>query len=370
MSVDLPQTEEYRDLFVKDVPLLDVRAPVEFEQGAFPRALNLPLIDDDERHRIGLRYNDAGQEAAVEFGHELIQGPVKMARVAAWTRFVEQNPTAVLYCFRGGMRSKISQHWLYEATGLAIPRVRGGYKALRRFLLDELDRSVREIKPLMLGGRTGVGKTQLLHRIPYTLDLEHLAWHRGSAFGRHPTDQPSQINFENSLSVALLKHRTQVSTPIVVEDESKNIGSRHLPNTLWELFSTAPCVILEADLDERVEITLQEYITAALGEYRDLHGRQEGFKRWSAGLLNSLDRIRKRLGGARHQELRKLLETALRHHAIADDPGPHRGWIAALLSEYYDPMYDYQLEKKRHRICFRGDAAAVLQFLSARQSEH
>ena len=367
MSVNLPQTKEFRRLFVNDVPLLDVRAPVEFEAGAFPLASNFPLVGDDERHLIGIRYTEQGQDAAVELGHELVTGPVKAARIAAWTLFAKQYPNAVLYCFRGGMRSKISQLWLHEESGVLLPRVTGGYKALRGFLLDELDQAAREIDPIMLGGRTGVGKTRLLQRVRHRLDLEHLAWHRGSAFGRHATTQPTQINFENNLSIALLKHRAKIARPIVVEDESKNIGSRHLPKRLWELFSASPCVMLEADLDERVEITLQEYVVEALGEYQELFGMQAGYERWSTNIRDSMDRIRKRLGGARHQELRKLLDTALHHQEATDDAGLHRGWIAALLTEYYDPMYDYQLEKKRHRICFKGNAAAVLSYLDAKQ---
>lgn len=368
MSADLPQIEEFQRLFVNDIPLLDVRAPVEYNAGAFPQASNLPLINDQERHLIGIHYQDEGQDAAVALGHELVNGPAKAARIAAWIEYAKEKPDAVLYCFRGGMRSRISQHWLYEESGILVPRVRGGYKALRGFLLDELDRAAGEIEPVLIGGRTGVGKTLLLRKIRYALDLENLAWHRGSAFGRHATAQPTQVDFENELSIELLKHRRKIARPIVIEDESKNIGSRHLPNRLWETLSAAPCVILEASLEQRVEITLQEYVRDALAEYQGLYGREEGCQRWSAHLLDSLNRIRKRLGAARHQDLRKLLETALKHQRTTDDIGLHRAWIAVLLSDYYDPMYDYQLTKKRHRICFVGDATAVVDYLKTIQA--
>jgi tRNA 2-selenouridine synthase len=78
--------------------------------------------------------------------------------VQNWQNFIEHNPQGVLYCFRGGMRSKISQQWIYEQTGTIYPRVKGGYKAMRRFLIDELEVSAQQLKPVMLGGRTGIGK--------------------------------------------------------------------------------------------------------------------------------------------------------------------------------------------------------------------
>ncbi|MFM1892023.1 MAG: tRNA 2-selenouridine synthase [Pseudomonadota bacterium] len=344
--MDLPQTADYRRLFLEDTPLLDVRAPVEFADGAFPAASNLPLVDDAERHAIGIAYKEAGQDSAVALGHRLVDGAVRAARIAAWQEYARRHPNAVLYCFRGGMRSLISQQWLAEA-GIRMPRVKGGYKALRRFLLEELVTAAREVRPIVVGGRTGVGKTRLLEQIPGALDLERLAWHRGSAFGRHATPQPTQIAFENALAIALLKHRAAGNPPLVTEDESKHIGARHLPPELYDTLKAAPLLVLEASLEERVENTLSAYIEDSLAEHRALFGRTEGFDHWSEQLLASLDRIRKRLGGARHQELRRLMESAIAQQRRTEDAGLHRGWIAALLAEYYDPMYDYQLAPRQ-----------------------
>ena len=49
-------TNDYRQLFLNDVPLMDVRAPIEFSQGAFPAASNIPLLDDQQREQIGIRF--------------------------------------------------------------------------------------------------------------------------------------------------------------------------------------------------------------------------------------------------------------------------------------------------------------------------
>ncbi len=361
--MELPQIEDFRRLFLEDIPLLDVRAPVEFAQGAFPHTENHPLIDNGEREEIGILYKELGQDAAVEHGHELVKGEKKAARVAEWKRFAEQHPEGVLYCFRGGMRSKISQQWLYEETGILYPRVKGGYKALRRFLIDELETSAREVNAIVLGGRTGVGKTLLLQHLSPMLDLEKLAWHRGSAFGPHATPQPRQISFENALSIELIKLRTNGNPAFVVEDEHRNVGSCFIPDAIRDRFRDSPLVILEATLEERIENTHKEYIGEALAEYVALYGDEQGFEKWAAYLLASLDKIKKRLGGVRHAELRKVLEAAIEVHRRSGETAQHCTWIGELLGGYYDPMYDYQIQQNKKQITFTGDKLAVITFL-------
>jgi len=363
LNPDLPEIDDLTALFLNDTPLLDVRAPVEFAEGAFPQSTNLPLISDEERHVIGKTYKDLGQDAAVELGLTLVSGESKAQRVAKWKAFAEGHPEGVLYCFRGGMRSKVSQQWLYEMTGLAYPRVRGGYKALRRFLITQLEDNSAKIRPVVIGGRTGVGKTRLLQRLSPHLDLEGLAWHRGSAFGRHATPQPAQISFENALSVSVLKLFHNGNPYFATEDESRNIGARHMPMSFFEPLSRAPVVVLEATLEERVNVTLQEYVHDALKEYQDLLGDSAGFDAWSANLENSLFRIRKRLGGVNYQNILNALHHAINKHREIGDTDMHRTWIESLLTGYYDSMYAYQLEKKKERIVFTGQKEDVFAFL-------
>ena len=362
-SGELKQVDNLRSLFVGDVPLLDVRAPVEFAEGAFPTAENHPLIDDEQRQRIGIEYKEAGQEQAIALGGELVSGSVKTERIARWTEFLQRHPDAVLYCFRGGKRSEISQRWLLEETGICCPRVRGGYKAMRRFLLDQLEQNSRQCRPIVIGGRTGVGKTRLLERCAARIDLEALANHRGSAFGQHVQPQPAQVDFENALAIALLKLVDAGNPFFVVEDESRNIGSRHVPPAFFARIETAPLVLLEASEEERVDITLQEYVHDALAEFRVDYGKGDAFKRWSDYLIGSVDRIRRRLGGDRHAQVRTMLDAAIERHAVSGDTEGHRSWIAFLLREYYDGMYEYQLARKAERVIFRGERPAVLDFL-------
>lgn len=364
MTDALPEIDDFRRLFLEDIPLLDVRAPVEFLQGAFPCAENHPLINDAEREEIGILYKDLGQDAAIDRGHELVKGAIKSARIAAWQAFAKQHPQGVLYCFRGGMRSKISQQWLAEVSGRPYPRVKGGYKALRRFLIDQLDTLTGQIQPLVIGGRTGVGKTLFLKTLPHTVDLEGRAWHRGSAFGRHATPQPTQINFENSLAIDLLKHQASSNAALVFEDESRNVGSRSVPPVLYQRLEQAPLLLLETDIDTRIKYTRQEYVNEALAEYQSLYGEETGFARWTESLLDSMDRIRKRLGGERHQQLRVVLEDAIAEQRRSGDTNGHDAWIRSLLVDYYDPMYDYQINKKADRVVMRGDTEALRDWIT------
>lgn len=362
--MELPQVDDYQSLFLNDVPLLDVRAPVEFNQGAFPGAQNLPLINDEERHAIGIRYKQMGQDKAIELGHKLVQGDVKAARVNDWVNFIQQHPQGVLYCFRGGMRSKISQQWIYDQTGTIYPRVKGGYKALRRYLLNELEKSITQLQPFVISGRTGVGKTLFLKKISQAIDLEAIFKHRGSAFGKYAVPQPSQIDIENQLSIELLKFRSRQVHRIVLEDEAGNIGSRRLPEELIHTMRQAPLILLQAELEERINNVFDDYINQALAQYQEIHGIAEGFNAWSNNLLDALEKIQRRLGGQRYQETKKLMFDAMQQHQQHGEAQAHKHWIELLLVNYYDPMYDYQIEKKQPRMIYSGDATQVIDYLS------
>jgi tRNA 2-selenouridine synthase len=362
--MELPQIDDYQSVFIDDVPLLDVRAPVEFQQGAFPNASNAPLINNDERQAIGIRYKEMGQNKAIELGHQLVQGDVKDSRIDAWAEFTRQHPHGALYCFRGGMRSKISQQWIFDKTGVVYPRIKGGYKALRRYLIDELNVSADAIQPVILSGRTGVGKTILLNRIKQKVDLEAVFNHRGSAFGKHIIPQPTQIDIENTLSIELLKHRCNNTYKLVLEDEGTNIGSRRLPECIFQKMSQSPLILLEAGIEQRVDIVFEEYIINALAEYQNLLGPDKGFDSWANNLTKALEKIQRRLGGVRYQNLKSIMDDAITRHGKENQAAHHKTWIRELLVEYYDPMYDYQLGKKSHRVVFRGERDYVMDYLS------
>ena len=261
------------------------------------------------------------------------------------------------------MRSKISQQWIYETTGIAYPRVAGGYKALRRFLINELETSTNTLEAVVIGGRTGVGKTLLLQQIEHYIDLEGIYHHRGSSFGYRATPQPSQIDIENTLAIALLKHRGNNVNKLVLEDEAPNIGSRSIPASITDIMRSAPLVLIEAGIEERVAAVFDEYIDTALAEFQRVHGDALGFATWAQQLRGALDRIQRRLGDQRYHVLKDVMDDAIYQHQFHKDREHHKNWIRTLLLDYYDPMYDYQLEKKAERVTFQGERDAVLQYL-------
>ena len=361
-ALNRPDSADFATLLLSGAPLIDTRAPVEFAQGAFPGAVNLPLMTDAERAQVGTRYKQAGQQAAIALGHELVAGEVKAARVRAWREFAEAHPDGYLYCFRGGLRSRIAQQWLAEA-GVPYPRVIGGYKAMRRFLLENLAAQSRERWFLVLSGQTGCAKTDLLAEMPGAIDLEGLANHRGSAFGKRVGGQPSQIGFENALSVALLRNRqAHGAAPLLLEDESRLIGRIAVPEELRQRTLTAPVVVLEVPLEERVRHTHLNYILRNLRDWQDALGEAPGFDAFAEELQQSLANLSRRLGGLRHAQLATQLASALVAHRKGH-PERHMLWIRELLVDYYDPMYAYQLEQKAARVVFRGDRAAVREYL-------
>ncbi|WP_448216558.1 tRNA 2-selenouridine(34) synthase MnmH [Endozoicomonas sp. 2B-B] len=355
MTQQRPDTHDYLALFLNDVPLMDVRAPVEFNKGSFPLATSLPILDDYQREVIGTEYRQRGQDAAVALGYQLATDDVRDERVTHWQQFVQKHPEGYLFCFRGGQRSHITQSWLAE-SGSPYPLIKGGYKALRRFLIDELEKSVEDIPFMILSGKTGTGKTRLIYDIEDSIDLEDLANHRGSSFGRRYGGQPTQIDFENRLSIAMLKHRHfKPGRALLLEDESKLIGRCSLSRVFSNKMQKSSIILLEASIEERVEIGLQEYVSNNLAEYQTVYGKEEGFARFSEELTDSLCRIRRRLGGARYQELGELLSSALQQHEVHGVIDGYRPLIEQLLVGYYDPMYEYQLEQKQERILFRGN---------------
>jgi len=358
---------DYRDIFLNDRPMMDTRAPIEFSKGAFPGVINLPLMTDDERQRVGTCYKQQGQQAAIVLGHELVSGAIKAERIEQWARFAQAHPDGYLYCFRGGLRSQIVQQWLKTEAGIEYPRVGGGYKAMRSFLLDTVERATAECDFVLLGGMTGAGKTEVLGQLRNALDLEGHANHRGSSFGKRATAQPSNIDFENRLAVDLLKKRTAGIEQFVVEDESRMIGSCALPLPLHEGMQSFPMVWLEDSIEGRVERILNDYVVDLSAEFIAVFGEQ-GQALFAERLTQGLANIYKRLGGERFQRLQVILQEALAEQARTGVVDLHRLWIEGLLCEYYDPMYAFQREKKGARIEFSGEQGAVLAYLRERSA--
>ena len=341
---------------------IDVRAPLEFHKGSLPLSKNLPILDDEQRAAVGLCYKSEGPEAAMKMGYKFVQGALREERVSKWLGQLTLDPSALLYCSRGGLRSKLAAEWISD-KGCVIRRIEGGFKAVRNELLSFLAPDPCEL--VILGGSTGVGKTVVIENDPAAIDLEGHANHRGSAFGAFLESQPSQIDFENAVALQFYKETGTDSgkrkrTRVLLEDEGRMIGRINLPPSLQAAMSNAPLIIIEATLEARVSRIFKEYVQEHLDMIASTQAH-DPFQVLGERLGNSLFSIHKRLGGARYQTISEQLNSAIRAHKIGD-PSGHREWIKALLLDYYDPMYQYQLEKKEHRVVFRGSKEEIIEW--------
>jgi tRNA 2-selenouridine synthase len=328
-----------KKLLLDSTPLIDVRAPVEFLEGSIPHSINLPIMNDRERALVGTCYKEHGQAAAIKLGHELVQGQVKEERVKAWTDYLTANPTAQIFCFRGGLRSQTSCQWIREA-GIERQPIEGGYKRIRRFLLSQIEEA-----PLptlfRLGGCTGSGKTTVLKLMKNAIDLEKLASHRGSAFGDNGI-QPSQVRFENELALELMKS----DGFSVVEDESAVIGKLTIPKRFFQQMREAPLIVLKSNEETRIKNIFEEYVAPSNFDH----------------LNQSLERIARRLGGVRFKEVSDELKLAFEKPITVE---AHAGWISALLRYYYDPFYERDLKRQQGQIVFEGSANEILEFINS-----
>ncbi len=354
---------DYLSIILNNLPLLDVRAPVEYTKGCINNATNLPLMTDDEREQVGTCYKQHGQDKAIALGRELVTAQKQCERTESWIEFCNNNPQGYLYCFRGGLRSRITQQWIQE-SGVDYPFIEGGYKALRRFLIDELELSVDTLPMMLISGRTGCGKTRLLEQLPNTVDLEGLANHKGSSFGATINPQPSLIDFENRLSSELLKHRHQHKRTVFLEDEGRLIGSLTLPLSLKTKMSTLSHIELVTDIDQRIDYAIEDYVDSLLASYQSIMDEQQAQSTLEQRHRLSLTKIRKRLGAERYLIAQELLEKAISQQLSQNSTAGYRDFIQLLLTQYYDPMYDYQLSKKQRPCVFKGTSAQIIDYIN------
>ena len=331
--------------------LVDVRAPVEVARGAIPEAVHLPILTDEERHAVGLRYAEEGQDAAVAEG-ERLTAPDMPRRARAWREACDEAPSAFM-CWRGGMRSERAQGFAGHPDA---PRVDGGYKAVRAHLVESLEASVARRRPLVITGPTGSGKTELLAAAAHlpsllALDLEGAAEHRGSTFGSLGP-QPAQATFEHRLALPLLLGDEDT---LLLEDESRNVGRVHLPEPLYRVLRTAPLLVLEDTLQARLRRIHREYVVAP--------ALRNGEEAALEGLAADVARLRRRLGAERVEALTAVLRDAYDQNAW-HDPEAFRPFIEPLLTRYYDPLYRKATPDGERTVLARGDREELLAWLT------
>lgn len=287
--------------------LIDVRSEAEFERGHIPGAVNIPLLRNDERVQVGTIYKQQGRDAAVALGFKLL-GP---RFHILYEEFKAAGANPLFYCWRGGLRSHISATILAWG-GQPVSLISGGYKAYRNRVQTTLS---NPRKMLLLGGMTGVGKTEILHMLAEkgypVIDLEGLASHRGSALGGLGMPaQPSVEMFENLLHEAVTAF--PVSQTLILENESRKIGACVMPEGFWQ--NMLQSSVLEIDVPQ--------------------HQRMERLEKEYAGfdpeiLAEKTEKLRKRLGGLLCQQAKEAILS-----------GVKTTWVRILMG-YYDKSYRY-----------------------------
>lgn len=308
---------DFKALFSESNAIVDVRTPAEFHQGHIPGAVNMPLFTNEERHHVGICYKQKGKDEAVKLGLGMV-GP-KLKDFVQTVEKLAPNKKLSVYCWRGGMRSG-SVAWLLRTAGYEVTQLIGGYKAWRKVVLEQM---TKQRNWLMIGGFTGSGKTEILQALATqneaVIDLEGLAKHRGSAFGKTNEPQPPTEHFENLLAYELLKFLP--NDHIWIENESNNIGSVYLHEVFRKNVKTACFLVIDRSFENRLNFLIEGY-----GKY-DTEILKQGFQR-----------IAKRLDG---QKLKDAL-TDLDQGKIAE--------AAKTALEYYDKSYSYSLSRNPYTV--------------------
>lgn len=293
--------------------VIDVRSPAEYAEDHVPGAINLPVLDNDERARVGTIYVQDSPFKARKLGAVLV------FRNAA--NHIEQSLShheggwrPMVYCWRGGQRSG-SFAWMLQQIGWRTELVQGGYQTYRRLVKNYLYDQELPFKFIALDGFTGTAKTDLLNRCAalggQVLDLEGLANHRGSLLGGNAQPQPSQKAFETALAQRLVQ--MDPARPVLIEAESNKIGVRIIPPSLWNAMKQAP----------RVEITAP---VAARGTY---------LTRAYHDILSDADKLSEKLTCLRGHRSNAVIDHWL--ELIAEDD--KEALTLSLITDHYDPAY-------------------------------
>ncbi|MFB6356647.1 MAG: tRNA 2-selenouridine(34) synthase MnmH [bacterium] len=313
---------------LEDPLIIDVRTPSEFQEDHHRNAINLPVLNDEQREEVGTIHNLDTTFEARQIGARYISENLPGILERVEEKYYSDR-AIVVYCWRGGMRSE-SLGLVLDRIGYPTYRIEGGYRSLRKNIKNYLESGNWPHPVVTLYGYTGTGKTEILHNLANRgesiIDLEDLANHRGSAFGGVGLgEQPSQKWFEHRLYEQL----DQSSAPLFLEGESRQIGRCHVPDRLYEDLANSPRIWVEANLEYRINNIMDEY----------------EWPREKDQLIQNLEHISERFGSDKTSHLQDLLRKD-RVESV----------VETLLTDYYDPAYDHSCpDRSEFDLIINGD---------------
>jgi tRNA 2-selenouridine synthase len=309
---------------LKNPIIIDIRAPIEFKDGAIPGAINIPLFTDEERQEVGTIYKHEGQPAAKWRAMERVSPKIPLL-LQQIKEAMTNDSELIIHCWRGGMRSKAVVTFL-EFAGIYAMRLVGGYKAYRQYILQQIP-SMFPDKAVVLHGLTGVGKTEVLKKLKKQgypiLDLEEMAGHRGSIFGTIGLGEGHNQKTFDALLYEGLKE-IKGSSYFIMEAESKRIGKAVQPEELMERKMKGINIHLHTSLTQRVNLLINEYVLPFQNE-----------PWYYEKISNGIEKIQRRI---KDNELKKQLIHTLEEQNYQE-------MISILLENYYDPRYDHALHE-------------------------
>ncbi|MDQ0116136.1 tRNA 2-selenouridine(34) synthase MnmH [Paenibacillus harenae] len=327
MFQDITIEECYELRNRRELVLIDVRSPSEYNEATIPGSLNIPLFDDQERAEVGTIYKQVNVQAAKERGLEIFSA--KLPSFIKTFANIAENKT--VFCWRGGMRSKTTATVL-SLMGIRVYRISGGYRAYRQYVVDQLREIQFEPQSFVLHGNTGSGKTTILRDMKQNghpvLDLEGLAGHRGSIFGSVGLKARNQKMFD-SLLLDDLKANAQ-SSHVLFEAESRRIGNVTVPDLMTDLRARGQHIRLELPIEARVQQIIDDY------------------KPWENidECIRSFQIIKSRIHTPVAAEIQSSLMSEKYHSAVE-----------LLLTYYYDPKYSFSSNEHDEQISFVVKAA-------------
>jgi tRNA 2-selenouridine synthase len=293
--------------------IIDARSPREFAEDHLPGAINLPVVFDDEYAEVGTMHRTSPMRAyqiGVAYSLRNIARHLELPFFRGDRRI-----SILVYCFRGGKRSKLWTDAL-ETIGYRVERLPAGWKGYRSWVRQSLEEVPAHFQFNVLSGPTGCGKTRMLLALreagAQVIDLEDLASHRGSIIGAIPgRAQPSQKLFDSILLAEI--SRLDPTERVWIESESKRIGRVQLPTALFDTMHGGRLFTVETPMPERIAMWRQEY---------------PHFERDPVGLVAQLSHLKSLVSGATLQKWTSMAE----HCEIS-------ALFESIMLDYYDPAY-------------------------------